>query len=236
MFKLKKKKDVTSVEVPEGAPATAMSPRVVFRRYVDEGGVQVERNRYFLVILILSAVMSVMALAMILFFPLKTVVPYVIKVDSIGRAQPIQVAPEKFVASDAEIKYHTAQWINDVMTIRPGITRLNAKNAFNIVDGDAVGQFGRWMTEYRPIEKAVEHPEITTDTYVTSINKLSDHNLLVQFYTVTTTAGSAEKQYWTATLNYSTFVPKTEEEILVNPIGMRIESFSISKVIGGNPK
>lgn len=234
MFKRKKPKDMSDASSLEGAPVTAISNKAIMRRYLDEGGVQVERNRYFVVILSLCVSIVVLAGAIYSLFPLKTVVPYDIKVDSIGRAEPIPITPEKFKAGDAEIKYHLAQWIDQIMTVRPGISRMNATKAYNYVDGDAVQQFAEWMNSYRPIDKAAANPDVTTDTYVTSLNKLGDDNYLVQFYTLTMDKGSQKKQYWTATINYSTYVPSTEEEILKNPIGLHIDSFSISKVIGGN--
>jgi type IV secretory pathway component VirB8 len=217
---------------PENAPATALNDKALGRLYTLKGSVQVERNRYFLFGIAMAGAVVALSIAIAVLTPLKTVTPYMIQVDSIGRTQAVPAAVTEFKPSEAQLRYHLAEWVYQIMTVRPGITTVNLTKAFDKVQMAAVEQFRSHIASYRPVERSIETPENTADVAIKSVNFLPEKNALILF-TVTETdkMGGKKTIDYSITINYDTYTPKTEEQILKNPIGLVIKNFSLSREI-----
>lgn len=217
---------------PDNAPVTALSGKALGRLYTIKGGVQVERNRYFLFGSVMAGAVIALAFALSALLPLKTVTPYMIQVDNIGRTQAVPAAVTEFKPSEAQLRYFLAEWVYQVMTVRPGITTPNLARAFDKVQMAAIEQFRTHIATYRPVERSIESPDNTADVSIKAVNFLPEKNALIQF-TVTETdkAGAKKLTDYSITIHYDTFVPQTEEQILKNPIGLVIKNFSLSREI-----
>jgi len=218
---------------PDNTPATALNDKALGRLYTLKGGVQVERNRYFLFGVIMAGAVISLSIAIMALMPLKTVTPYMIEVDSIGRTQAVPAAVKEFRPSEAQLRYFLAEWVYQIMTVRPGITTQNLAKAFDKVQMAAIEQFRSHIAAYRPVERSVEFPDNTADVRIKAINFLPGKNALIQFSVIDTEkTGGKKVQDYSITINYDTYVPQTEEQILKNPIGLVIKNFSLSKEIG----
>lgn len=217
---------------PDNAPATALNDKALGRLYTLKGGVQVERNRYFLFGSIMAGAVIALSIAIMALTPLKTVTPYMIQVDNIGRTQAVPAAVTEFKPSEAQLRYFLAEWVYQVMTVRPGITTPNLAKAFDKVQMAAIEQFRSHIAAYRPVERSVESPDNTADVSIKAVNFLPEKNALIQFSVIETEkSGGKKTQDYSITIHYDTYVPQTEEQILKNPIGLVIKNFSLSREI-----
>jgi len=217
---------------PDNAPATALNDKALGRLYTLKGGIQVERNRYFLFGSIMAGAVIALSVAIMALTPLKTVTPYMIQVDNIGRTQAVPASVTEFRPSEAQLRYFLAEWVYQTMTVRPGITTPNLAKAFDKVQGAAIEQFRSHIAAYRPVDRSVEFPDNTADVGIKVVNFLPQKNALIQFsVTETEKSGSKKVQDYSITIHYDTYVPQTEEQILKNPIGLVINNFSLSREI-----
>lgn len=217
-------------ETPRNAPATALNDKALGRLYAIKGAVQVERNRYMVVGVSLAAAVVSLALAISALAPLKSVKPYMIEVDNIGRTQANPVGVGDYKPSEAQLRYFLAEWVYQLMTVRLGVTPGNLTRAYDKTLGAAVEQFKSHIESYRAIDRSVEFPEDFTDVKIKAINFLPEKNALIQFQLIefSKTAGKLVKDY-SITINYDNLTPQTEEQILRNPTGLVVKSFSLTK-------
>ncbi|WP_019583736.1 type IV secretion system protein [Thioalkalivibrio sp. ALE16] len=226
----KKNKD----EAPEGAPSVALDAKAIKARFMNAGALEVERNRYFVAILAMCAVAGLLAFSIASLTPLKEVTPYVIETDNIGRTEVSNARAIEFTPSEIQLRYFLAEWTNQMMTIRPGVTSQNLPKAFNKTRGTASSQFREHLDSYDPIGRSTDSPEVTVDTQIRSINFLSDGAAVIQFYTETRSPNRATgREDYSLVVNYETFRPQTEEQILENPVGLVVTNFNLTRDIGG---
>ncbi|WP_081619240.1 type IV secretion system protein [Thioalkalivibrio sp. ALE23] len=222
-------------EPPAQAPAPALNAKAIKKRFLHEGALQVERNRYFALVIGLMLTVIAMGFGMAGLAPLKSVVPYVIETDDIGRTQAAVASVEEFEPEEVQIRYFLAEWINQMMEIRPGVTQANLPDAFETTTGTAQDQFRNHLEEYEPFDKLAENPDRITEVRVRSMNMMPNDAVLVQFRTITREPNRPDEvEAWSLTANYSIVPPRTEQEILENPIGLQIENFDLRKEVGGS--
>lgn len=221
-------------QAPENAPAAALNAQAVRARYLHVGALEVERNRYFVLLLAALGVVAALALAVAALTPLKTVVPYVIETDDIGRTQPAAVTVQRFTPTDAQIRYFLAEWVDQLMSVRPGVTQVNLPRAYNKTRGTASTQFREFIAEHDPLGQVLGNPERITDTRIRSINVLGDGAVLIQFRTISREPRRPQEvQDYSLALNYRIQPPATEEEILQNPTGLLITNFNLTRELRG---
>ncbi|WP_051246048.1 type IV secretion system protein [Thioalkalivibrio sp. ALE19] len=222
-------------EPPAQSPAVALNAKAIKRRFLHAGALEVERNRYFTVAIGLILALIAMGIAMAGIAPLKTVVPYVIETDDIGRTEAALASVEEFEPNEVQLHYFLAEWVNHMMEIRPGVTQHNLQEAFQKTTGTAQDQFRNHLEEYEPLERVVDNPERITEVRIRSMNRMSENAILIQFRTITREPNQAdEEQDWSLTANFDIATPSSEEEILRNPIGLQIENFDLRQEMGSN--
>lgn len=221
-------------ELPRATPASALHAVAVKRRFLNEGALEVERNRYFVLLLAFAGLIAVLVFAIAALTPLKEVIPYVIETDDIGRTQAAAVTVERFTPTDAQVRYFLAEWVDHLMSVRPGVTQVNLPKAFRKTRGTAATQFREYLEEFDPLGQVFNEPDRITDTRIRSINVLGDNAVLIQFRTITREPRRVdETQDYSLTLNYRLQPPTTEEEILENPTGLQITNFNLTRELRG---
>lgn len=191
----------------------------------------VERNRWFLVsiVLLIGLVACLSALNMLM--PLKTAVPMIIKIDrATGEivGKPVEVAA--FKPGEAEKKYFITRWIRDIIDLEPGITERNLREAFGFVRGKASDEYKDFMKQTRPLARLMEEKTLTRKTDIVSFNFTTENAASVRFQTEERQAGASPviKRY-AAFITYEIYPPKTDREIVENPLGLFITHFTIAE-------
>lgn len=208
------------------APLTAFD-EAQNRFFEIYGSSKVESSRWFVAFIVAMGVAALLGIALYNVYPLKTVVPYMVKVDSQTGAVAQVVTAANFKPDAAVRSYFLSQWVEQIMTLDPYQTQKNVKKAFSVTRDKAVTEFTELLRTDKPIERLVGDPSLTRVVKINSINPGSSDG--IAFVRVTTeersgTGASTAKRY-VFTIHYATVPPQTEADIRINPIGMFITHF-----------
>lgn len=216
--------------VPGNAPMTALEKgrHIWFEQY---GSAVVERNRYFISMFVLSLLCLAEGAIIYQMMPLKTVVPYVIKVADNGSVIARNAATSDFVAGEKEISYFMVEWTKNLMTLDRQLTERNLKAAMRRTSGVASSQLSKFVTDTKPFIALSEMPDLVrTVDIITMPAEIANKVMMLRIETVARNAKEVlvTKRYQ-LTLHYALAPPKTEQEIMDNPIGFFITDFKLSE-------
>lgn len=204
--------------------------RVWFESY---GAPSVNANRWFIASMVLGAMVIVLTITIHEMMPLKTVVPYIVKVDDSGYVSADPAAAQQYQPGDPEKRYFIAKWVRQLYTIQHALTVSNLKNDYALLDGPAVHEFADWIRQDDPIGKLTQNSEYFRTVEINSVNFVSSSTALVRFTTKVIGADGHTVQNGRkeriATIEFEIVPPNTASEILFNPIGLHITNFDITE-------
>lgn len=184
---------------------------------------------------ILSGVMGVLALASIVgMFALankSTVTPWIVEVNDDGGVRNRPVRMENIRPNQAVIKSELAKFITNVFTIDPALTPQNFKRANVMTTGLATSQFSEFRSTEKIATRLSKEPDSTRMAKVSSVD-ISQPGVAFVFLTTEESRGSTlavANAKWRVTLKYQLTPPKTEKEILDNPLGLFVTGLNITK-------
>ena len=220
----------------DDAKQLSPSPYDIKRRRWFEvfGGVTVANWRLFLIAVALSVVALAEAVALSMMAPLKTAVPYVVKVEKEGRVTVEPALTQKYVPGQSEIDYALSKWVKNLLTIDFYLTsnpkRNNILEAYAMTRGKASEEFVQWFKENKPVEAVSKDPSLTRVAHVGNFMRVQEGAVIIRVTTETRSAKqNPETENKMVTIHYSIVPPKPEKEILENPLGLVITHFAISK-------
>ena len=222
-----------SPSVPDNAPITAYEHARIewFERY---GCAVVDRNRYFLFSLIACAALAAMAFALLALVPLKTVVPYVVRVADNGSAMAAPAAAQRYSPGQPERAYFLAKWVTNLMTLDAYMTERNLAEAYTQTSGVASNEFLDWLKDQRPVEAVKKDPSLVRTVAINTVTPLEEGIMQVRVRIETRSLSRApESKRYQVTIHYAIVPPKTEADIIKNPIGLFITHFTINEELAG---
>lgn len=213
---------------PSNAPVNAFEKARVewFERY---GSAIVEKNRYFLLSVIGLAVIIALAFSIMAIAPLKTVVPYVIKVSDNGSVTvDPSAARQNYKPGTAEMQYFLAKWVEKLMTLDTYLTERNLNEAYLQTRANAMSEFTEYMQKEKPIEITRKDATLTKVVKINAVTFLQDGVALVKATTQKRSSNTpAEDKTYLVTIHYAVSPPTTPEMIMQNPLGLFITHFSV---------
>lgn len=219
------------------APLPKQSPLTAFEKarlhwFEIYGSAVVERNRNFLLSLFLAIGMTAMGVAIYFMLPLKTVVPYVVRVADNGSVTASNAATTDFTPGDKEISYFLVEWTRNLMTLDKQLTEHHLKTAMRRTSGVASSQLTDFVRRTKPFAALSETPDLVrTFEVVTMPTHIADKVAMLRIETVSRNAAKElKRQRYQVTLRYAISAPKTEHEILDNPIGLFITDFRLDEL------
>lgn len=197
------------------------------------GAVEVQKNRWFIAFLAALAANIALAAAIFALVPLKTVVPYVVQVDEAGRAAASPAAAQRYEPGEREIKYFLAEWARKLYTLDKTLTERWLQEAYAFTAERASSEFADWVQRERPIAELAENPRLTRTVNIVSISLLPGRVALIRLIAETRRSESAppSRTPLLITASYAIIEPKTEEQILRNPIGLYVTHFSAGEEV-----
>lgn len=232
----KKKKQGTEHH-SHAAPVTDARYNMAKREWFERmGDPVVDRSRYF----VWAVSVTILAIAqtglIYSLFPLKQVVPYVIRVDASGEAKPDSAASgvATYNPTRAEINYFLGRFVRNLMSADARLTEANLKEAWNFVLGKAATEFTDYINRVKPIEMVRKDPSFSRTVNIRSITPVADRVMMVRVSTEDRTGITAPKtSFWVVTIHYDIVPPSSgeEESILRNPLGLFVTHFEITEEI-----
>lgn len=217
----------------------APEPQAARRRWFEQyGGVQVANGRIFIAALALAAVALGEAAAIVLMAPLKTVVPYVIQVDKSGAVSAASALARRYVPGQNEIAWGLSRWILDMLTIDRYLTgdprRNNVLEAYAMTRGKAVAEFNDWFAAENPIRALAQDPSLTRVVHIRNWAAVHEGEMIFRVTTVRRSSGAKQgaTENLMLSIHYIVVPPKTEQEIMTNPLGLFVTHFALQRDLG----
>jgi len=216
-------------DVSPSAPLTAFQRAQVewFERY---GCAVVERNRMFVGWVLTTVALLAACLALVVLLPLKTVEPFVVRVADNGMAIADRAAAQNYRPGRAERTYFVSRWVQQILTMDPYLTERQLAEAYRMTSGLATQQMLDWMKADRPIERLKKDPGLNRSVSIVTVAPLDEGVMQVRVRAETRSLGSAAQvKTLQVTIHYSIVPPKSEAEIIQNPIGLYVTRFNIAE-------
>ena len=160
------------------------------------------------------------------------IVPYVVQTDRLGDAVAVRHADIAAPADPRLIRAQLARWVNDVRTVYTDVAAEKhiINEAYAMVDRNAAGarELNDWFSHHDPFQRAQDY---TVGVAVESVLPLSGHTWRVEWREDRRTRqGTLESsQPWEATITIGISPPTDDATILINPVGLYVESFDWSQ-------
>lgn len=172
-----------------------------------------------------------LAIALVVLLPLKTIEPYTLMVDRhTGHVEALAPLNESVVSPDtALLRSHLAQYV----TARESFDRASLQHDYRKTmlwsAGDERRRYGAVINGSGPQGSPAELPSGTyIDTEIASISPLSNDSSLVRFITTRTDRGSRAQppEHWAAVINYTfSGARMSEADRLINPLGFQVTRY-----------
>jgi type IV secretory pathway TrbF-like protein len=214
----------------KNSPVTAFE-KARIKWFEQYGSAVVGSNRMFF--LAMSMVVAVVALCItiMMMMPLKTVQPYLVKVNADGMPTATPVAMESYRPGEAEKKYFLSDWAVKLLTLDRFLTNKNLLDAYARARDKAIPEFAEYVETNKPAEALRLDPNLTRIAKIRSVAFISDGAALVRA-ALETRSGKGQaitRKNVILTIHYSLIPPRTEQEIFDNPIGLYITHFALSE-------
>ncbi|WP_439621247.1 conjugal transfer protein TrbF [Hyphomonas sp.] len=155
-----------------------------------------------------------------------TVTPYVVEVDETGAARAVAPATERYVASDAQIAHHLANFIAHVrgLSVDPVVVRENWLRAYDFVTSQAATTLNQYAQENDPFAQ-VGRLSRTVD--VISVVRVSDDSFQARWIEKTYENGALIRaERFTGLFSIITQNPTDAATLRANPLGLYVHSLN----------
>jgi type IV secretion system protein TrbF len=152
--------------------------------------------------------------------------PFVVEVSDWGETQRITALDGRYAPSEAQVGYALAGWIRDVRSksIDPIVIRQNWLRAYHLLTPKAAGFLNAWAQANDPFAE-VGREAVTVE--ILNVVKRSDRSFDLQWRETRFVNGqSAGAERWRALITTGTQPPRTEADLMKNPLGLTIEDIS----------
>ncbi|NBC21806.1 MAG: conjugal transfer protein TrbF [Alphaproteobacteria bacterium] len=155
-----------------------------------------------------------------------TVTPYVVEIDETGAARAVGPATESYVASDAQIAHHLANFVGHVrgLSTDPVVVRENWLRAYDFVTSQAATTLSEYASANDPFAD-VGRKSRTVD--VVSVVRVSEGSFQARWVEKTFENGALMKTgRFTGLFSVITQTPTDAETLRANPLGLYVHSLN----------
>jgi type IV secretory pathway TrbF-like protein len=172
----------------------------------------------------------VMGVALVVVLRQSRVVPYIVEVSASGGVVGVAPAAIKYEPTDAQIRYFLANFVELIgsVPIDPVVAKKNWLTAYGFLTENGARQLNAYASGSDPLGRVgKERVEIR----VRNSLRESDRSFQLTWNeTVFDPNGTLlSRKERTGLFSVAVMTPRTEEEILHNPLGLYIDNFSISE-------
>lgn len=159
------------------------------------------------------------------------VTPYVIEVEAGGAVRAVGEAATPYTPTDAQIAYHVARFLTDVrsLPIDPIVLRQQWLNAYDYVTDRGAIALNDYARVADPFGR-VGRQSIAVE--VTSVVRASDRSFQVRWIEREYADGVLRtNERWTGIVTLILQVPRTDERVRKNPLGIYVDAINWSREI-----
>lgn len=152
--------------------------------------------------------------------------PFVVEVSDWGETQKITALDDRYEPSQAQIGHALAGWIRDVRSksIDPIVIRQNWLRAYDLLSPKASAFLNAWVQAHDPFTD-VGREAVAIE--VLNVVQRSERSFDLQWRETRFVNGQqASAERWRALITVGRQPPRTEAELMKNPLGLKIEDVS----------
>ena len=152
--------------------------------------------------------------------------PFVVEVAEWGQTQKITALDGRFTPTDAQTGYALAEWIRDVRSksIDPIVIRQNWLGAYDLMTPRAAAFLNAWAQAHDPFAEVGRE---AVNVEVLNVVRRSERTYDLQWRETRFVNGQqAGAARWRALITVAYQPPRTEAELMKNPLGLKIEDVS----------
>jgi len=217
---------------PDYAAPAADTPYQRARQAWDEriGSARVQAASWRLAFFATALVAIVLGVALVVVLRQSRVVPYIVEVGASGAVVGVAPAPIRYEPTDAQIRYFLANFVELIGTvpIDPVVAKKNWLTAYGFLTENGARQLNAFASGSDPLGRVgKERVEIR----VRNSLRESDRSFQLTWNETTFDPNGTlmSRKERTGLFSVAVMTPRTEEEILRNPLGLYIDNFSISE-------
>ena len=165
------------------------------------------------------------------------VVPYVVEVDRLGRAQAVARADNAAVSPQRLIQAEIAAFVTNWRSVTPdrNLQSRMIERLSHFMAGAARGEIREWFALNNPYERAAKGQLVQVEPKGLPLAVSSDSWRIEWLETLRSHNGALlEQTRYEATVTVQIQPPTEEAQILANPGGIYITAISLSRVFGSN--
>ncbi len=152
--------------------------------------------------------------------------PFVVEVSDWGETQRITAIGGRYEPNEAQIGHALAGWIRDVRSksIDPIVIRQNWLRAYDLMTPKAASFLNAWAQTHDPFAEVGRE---AVNVEILNVVRRTDRTFDLQWRETRFVNGqSAGAERWRALITTTIQPPRTEAELMKNPLGLKIEDIS----------
>ncbi|EZP83124.1 Conjugal transfer protein TrbF [Novosphingobium resinovorum] len=157
------------------------------------------------------------------------VVPYVVEVDNLGRAQAVAPAGAEYRPTDPQISWHLGRFITDIRSrsLDAVLMRENWLSAYDFASERGALFLGEYARSSSPFAEVGRR---TVSVQVTSVVRASETSFRINWTEQAFDRGSlAGTSRWTAVVTIKLQPPRSAEVLRRNPLGLYVDAIDWSR-------
>ena len=217
---------------PSYAAPPTDTPYQRARQAWDErvGSARVQAASWRLAFFAVSLLAIVMGVALVVVLRQSRVVPYIVEVGASGGGGGVAPAPIRYEPTDAQIRYFLANFVELIGTvpIDPVVAKKDWLTAYGFLTENGARQLNAFAAGSDPLGRVGKE---RVEIHVRNSLRESDRSFQLTWNeTVFDPNGTLlSRKERTGLFSVVVMTPRTEDEILRNPLGLYIDKFSISE-------
>lgn len=193
------------------------------------GSARVQAKNWRIMALTQSAIILLLAGALVWSSLQSYVTPYVVELSTDGAVRAVAPATESYKPTDAQIAFHLAEFIRHSrgVSIDPIIVRQNWLKAYDYATDRAATTLNDYARNNDPFADIGNR---SVSINVTSIVRSSDDSFTVRWRETAFRNGALQNEtYWTGTLSIVTSLPRDADTLHRNPLGLYVHGINWSR-------
>ncbi len=196
------------------------------------GSARVQARSWRLVAFGELAVIGSLALGLVWQSARGTVTPWIVQIDRLGQAQAVAPADADYRATDAQIAFHLARFVEEVRGVPadPIVVRQNWLRAYDFTTDKGALALNGYAQASDPFAKV---GKVQVSIEVSSVIRASPDSFRVAWVEKRFENGAlAGTERWTAILTVVLQTPHDAEKLRRNPLGIYVTAINWSKELG----
>lgn len=201
------------------------------REYFETGaGKTIERNRWFLMSIVLGLGMIANAAAWFIAIPLKTVETIAVNKVEGGRLVSDGTPIGNWTPDKDSVSYFLNQWANNVYDVNRATIDATMREARELTLGDAAEQLKELRSKDNPYASLQNNLSYSRTYEFVTINFIEDNVAFLRFKTTTRKNNDpASTVLYAMKITFTRIKPTTRAQVVKNPAGLFITSFNVTE-------